>query len=92
MSKILGLNVSLYISPLAQKGKFIQIKQPFARLESLGRDQLRFFSGTSICSFFEKKLTLVHTIIHESIVSYQFQIRKKVIFLDQIPGAVELYV
>ena len=34
MSKILGLNVSLYISSLAQKAKSIQIHPPYTRLPS----------------------------------------------------------
>ena len=35
VKKIFGLNVSLYVSPLAQKGEFIQINPPYARLASL---------------------------------------------------------
>ena len=34
MSKTLGLNVSLYISSLAQKAKSIQIHPPYTRLPS----------------------------------------------------------
>ena len=40
MSKTLGLNVSLYISSLAQKAKSIQIHPPYTRLPSPDYEQL----------------------------------------------------
>ena len=56
MSKILGLNVSLYISSLAQKAKSIQIHPPYTWLPSPGVLQRLYY----LISALDKTFQLYH--------------------------------